>query len=59
MYCLLFSADDGQHIFLHSLNIRTLRESWGVLAAAPLTITGHVLQRESFTVRAGVSVLIK
>lgn len=40
-------AEDGQQVFLNSLNVRILNESWGALAAAPTTITGRVLHRET------------
>ncbi|CAB3242490.1 unnamed protein product [Arctia plantaginis] len=54
-YFYFYQSDDGQHIFLHSLNIRVLKDSWGILAAAPEIITGRVLHRESFSVREGTT----
>ncbi|KAF9421883.1 hypothetical protein HW555_002323, partial [Spodoptera exigua] len=44
-----YQAEDGQQIFLHSLNVRILNASWGALAAAPQVIRGRVLHRETFS----------
>lgn len=46
-YFYFYQADDGQQIFLNSLNVRILNASWGSLAAAPPVITGQVLHRET------------
>lgn len=46
-YFYFYQADDGQQIFLNSLNVRILNASWGSLAAAPQVITGQVLHRET------------
>lgn len=46
-YFYFYQAEDGQQVFLNSLNVRILNESWGALAAAPTTITGRVLHRET------------
>lgn len=44
-----FTAEDGQQVFLNSLNVRILNASWGVLAAAPPVIRGRVLHRETLS----------
>lgn len=44
---VVLSADDGQQVFLNSLNVRILNASWGALAAAPPIIRGRVLHRET------------
>ncbi|KAJ0180660.1 hypothetical protein K1T71_004064 [Dendrolimus kikuchii] len=46
-YFYFYQADDGQQVFLNSLNVRVLNASWGALAAAPQTIRGRVLHRET------------
>lgn len=48
-YFYFYQADDGQQVFLNSLNVRILNASWGALAAAPQVITGRVLHRETFS----------
>ncbi|XP_075969810.1 E3 ubiquitin-protein ligase RNF10 [Anticarsia gemmatalis] len=48
-YFYFYQADDGQQIFLNSLNVRILNASWGALAAAPQVIRGRVLHRETFS----------
>ncbi|CAH2086249.1 unnamed protein product [Euphydryas editha] len=47
-YFYFYQADDGQQVFLNSLNVRILNASWGCLAAAPTVIRGRVLHRETF-----------
>lgn len=46
-YFYFYQAEDGQQVFLNSLNVRILNASWGALPAAPLTIRGRVLHRET------------
>ncbi|XP_032513294.1 E3 ubiquitin-protein ligase RNF10 [Danaus plexippus] len=46
-YFYFYQAEDGQQVFLNSLNVRILNASWGVLAAAPNVIRGRVLHRET------------
>ncbi|KAJ8725786.1 hypothetical protein PYW08_003969 [Mythimna loreyi] len=48
-YFYFYQAEDGQQVFLNSLNVRILNASWGVLAAAPQVIRGRVLHRETFS----------
>uniref|UniRef100_A0A2A4JAK1 E3 ubiquitin-protein ligase RNF10 n=1 Tax=Heliothis virescens TaxID=7102 RepID=A0A2A4JAK1_HELVI len=48
-YFYFYQAEDGQQVFLNSLNVRILNASWGALAAAPQVITGRVLHRETFS----------
>lgn len=42
-----FIAYDGQHIYLHALNVRMLEHTHGSLEHCPLTITGKILEKES------------
>ncbi|XP_053625855.1 E3 ubiquitin-protein ligase RNF10 [Plodia interpunctella] len=46
-YFYFYQAEDGQQIFLNSLNVRILNASWGALAAAPPIVRGRVLHRET------------
>ncbi|KAM3963048.1 LOW QUALITY PROTEIN: E3 ubiquitin-protein ligase RNF10 [Aphomia sociella] len=46
-YFYFYQAEDGQLVFLNSLNVRILNSSWGALAAAPPVIRGRVLHRET------------
>ncbi|XP_014370570.2 RING finger protein 10 [Papilio machaon] len=48
-YFYFYQADDGQQIFLNSINIRILNASWGGLVAAPPIIKGRVLHRETLS----------
>lgn len=48
-YFYFYQAEDGQQVFLNSLNVRILNASWGALAAAPQVIRGRVLHRETFS----------
>ncbi|XP_034840552.1 E3 ubiquitin-protein ligase RNF10 [Maniola hyperantus] len=48
-YFYFYQAEDGQQVFLNSLNVRVLNASWGALASAPNTIRGRVLHRETFS----------
>ncbi|XP_013145982.1 PREDICTED: RING finger protein 10 [Papilio polytes] len=48
-YFYFYQADDGQQIFLNSINIRILNASWGGLVAAPPVIKGRVLHRETLS----------
>lgn len=42
-----YQSSDGQHLYLHSINIRMLQAMFGSLEHAPKTITGRILQKES------------
>ncbi|XP_059056973.1 E3 ubiquitin-protein ligase RNF10 [Achroia grisella] len=48
-YFYFYQADDGQLVFLNSLNVRILNSSWGALSAAPHVIRGRVLHRETLS----------
>ncbi|XP_023939632.2 RING finger protein 10 [Bicyclus anynana] len=48
-YFYFYQAEDGQQVFLNSLNVRVLNASWGALASAPEVIRGRVLHRETFS----------
>ena len=45
----LLLAEDGQNIFLHSINARCLIEEYGALDAGPLKITGQIIDFDCFT----------
>lgn len=42
-----YQASDGQHLYLHSINIRMLQVMYGALERAPKSIAGRILQKES------------
>lgn len=48
-YFYFYQSEDGQQVFLNSLNVRVLNASWGCLAAAPSIIRGRVLQRNTLS----------
>jgi len=41
-----YQASDGQHIYLHALNIRMLEHTYGSLDQCPTTIRGRILEKE-------------
>lgn len=47
-----YQANDGQHLYLHSINIRMLQTMYGALERAPKTIVGRILQKESCSMTA-------
>lgn len=42
-----YQSNDGQHLYLHSLNVRMLQSMYGALEKAPHRIIGKMLQKES------------
>lgn len=42
-----YQSSDGQHLYLHSINVRMLQTMFGCLEHAPKTISGRILQKES------------
>lgn len=48
-YFYFYQSEDGQQVFLNSLNIRILNASWGAIAAAPNIILGQVLHRDTYS----------
>ncbi|CAF4938198.1 unnamed protein product [Pieris macdunnoughi] len=46
-YFYFYQAEDGQQVFLNSLNVRLLVASWGALVAAPPLIRSRVLHRDT------------
>ncbi|CAG9114655.1 unnamed protein product [Plutella xylostella] len=48
-YFYFYQAEDGQQVFLHSLNVRLLTASWGHLASAPSVLRARVLHRETLS----------
>lgn len=41
-----YQADDGQHIYLHSLNARCLLREYGSLENCPQKISGNIVEKE-------------
>jgi hypothetical protein len=41
------AAADGQHIYLHALNVRMLEHCYGSLELCPPTLTGRIIEKES------------
>lgn len=48
-YFYFFQAEDGQHLYLNSINVRMLQFMYGSLEKAPQKITGRILQKESLS----------
>lgn len=46
-YFYFYQSNDGQHLYLHSINVRMLQSMYGSLDHAPQTIKGVILQKES------------
>ncbi|XP_044754279.1 RING finger protein 10 [Coccinella septempunctata] len=46
-YIYFYQASDGQHIYIHSLNVKMLKHTYGSLEYAPTTITAKILSKES------------
>lgn len=44
-----YQSYDGQHLYLHSINVRMLQAMFGPLQNAPKSITGRILQKESYS----------
>ncbi|XP_063972556.1 E3 ubiquitin-protein ligase RNF10 [Diachasmimorpha longicaudata] len=46
-----YQAEDGQHIYLHAMNVKMLEVQYGDLEHSPRTLTGKILEKEggSFT----------
>lgn len=42
-----YQASDGQHLYLHSINVRMLQTMYGSLERAPQSIDGRIVQKES------------
>lgn len=42
-----YQANDGQHLYLHSINVRMLQAMYGSLENAPRQIIGRIVQKES------------
>lgn len=41
-----YQSNDGQNLYLHSVNVRMLQAMYGSLEAAPKSINGRILQKE-------------
>lgn len=46
-YFYFYQSNDGQHLYLHSVNVRMLQCMYSSLEHAPQTIKGCILQKES------------
>lgn len=46
-YYYFYQAADGQHIYLHSLNVRMLERGFGSLENCPQRLRGRVLEKEA------------
>lgn len=44
------AASDGQHIYLHSLNVHMLEHTYGSLELCPTTIRGCIVEKESSSI---------
>ncbi|KAM5194455.1 E3 ubiquitin-protein ligase RNF10 [Mantella aurantiaca] len=49
-YYYFYQAVDGQHIYLHPVNVRCLVHEYGSLEQCPETITATVVETDGFTV---------
>lgn len=45
-YFYFYQAADGQHIYLHSVNVRMLEHTYGSLEFSPKTISGRIVEKE-------------
>lgn len=41
-----YQASDGQHVYMHSMNVKMLEHTYGSLECCPTTITGRILEKE-------------
>lgn len=46
-YYYFYQADDGQHLYLHNVNMRMLQAMYGSIEYSPPIITGKVLQKQN------------
>lgn len=46
-YFYFYQASDGQQIYLHSINVRTLEACYGSLEQCPQTISGRIVEKEA------------
>lgn len=42
----LFTADDGQNVFLHAMNVKMLEMQYGSLENCPQVISGKLIEKE-------------
>ncbi|XP_072164420.1 E3 ubiquitin-protein ligase RNF10-like [Diadema setosum] len=49
-YIYFYQAEDGQHLYLGSLNARCLIHEYGSLEKSPLTITGKLIEMEHMSI---------
>lgn len=42
-----YQSDDGQHVYLHAMNVKMLELQFGSLKNSPIIITGKLLEKES------------
>lgn len=48
-FCFFYQAEDGQHIYLHNVNIRMLLKEYGSLEFCPPVLTAKIMEIESKT----------
>lgn len=46
MLTKFFIASDGQHIYLHAVNVRMLEHTYGSLEKSPRTLVGKIVEKE-------------
>lgn len=46
-FSYFYQADDGQHLYLHAMNVKMLEMQYGSLENSPHVITGKLLEKES------------
>lgn len=49
-FYFFYQAVDGQHLYMHSINLRMLQAQFGELSNCPLVLSGRIVQREHFSV---------
>lgn len=47
-YYYFYQAVDGQHLYLHTINIRMLQSEFGALANCPRLVTGRIVEKQNF-----------
>jgi hypothetical protein len=45
-YYYFYQSEDGQHIYLHSLNVRMLKQEFGTLDKSPIKIKAKIIEME-------------
>ena len=53
-YVYFYQAEDGQHVYLHPLNVRMLKHEYGDLKSCPSTITAKIIELHGDSVNENV-----